>query len=89
MKIYTIDNDGFIVGIKDVGNKYIMNPNDFEGEAPFPNNHHHLTGLERPKTQEQINAERITELKELITNKQLLGDSCSTEQDELRTLLGL
>ena len=89
MKIYTIDKDGFIVGNKDVGNKYIMNPNDFEGEAPFAINHHFETGLERPKSQERIDSERIEELKELIANKQLLGDPCTTEQDELRTLLGL
>ena len=41
MKIYTIDNDGFIVEVKNVGDKYIKNPNDFEGEAPFAINHHH------------------------------------------------
>jgi len=89
MKIYTIDNDGYITGIKDVGKKYIMNPNDFEGEAPHPINHHHETGLEKPKSQEQIDQERIAELKETIATNKLLDLPVSTEQAELKTLLGL
>jgi len=88
MKLYTIDTDGYITDIKDVGKKCFVGEKDFIGDAPFKINHHHVTGLERPKTQEQINSERTEELKTIIRNKQLLGDVCTIEQDELRTLLG-
>jgi len=89
MKIYTIDKDGYIVGISNLGKNYVKGSYDFEGEAPFAINHHHVTGIERPKSQEQINAERLPVLRQLISDKQLLGDDCIDEQDELRNLLGL
>jgi hypothetical protein len=38
---------------------------------------------------EQAKQVRITELKELITNKLLLGDDVTAERAELRELLGL
>jgi hypothetical protein len=38
---------------------------------------------------EQAKQARITELKELITNKLLLGDDVTAERAELRELLGL
>jgi hypothetical protein len=38
---------------------------------------------------EQAKQARIAELKELITNKLLLGDDVTTERAELRELLGL
>jgi len=96
MKIYTIDNDGYISGIKNVGDKYIMNPNDIEGEAPFFINHHHKTGLERPLTQEQFNQQRIQELKTTIPDREMIKDiltqeeltQLTTDKMELKTLLG-
>lgn len=39
--------------------------------------------------QEQVNLDRIAELKALIDNKNYLGDSVTVERAELRTLLGL
>ena len=39
--------------------------------------------------QEQEKQVRISELKELITNKNYLGDDVTAERNELRTLLGL
>lgn len=38
---------------------------------------------------EQQKQQRITELKELITNKNYLGDDVTVERAELRELLGL
>ena len=38
---------------------------------------------------EQIKQNRIAELKELITNKNYLGDDVTAERTELRALLGL
>ena len=97
MNIYTLDKDGYIVGIKNVGSKYIKGPNDIEGEALFPINHHHETGLERPLTQEQLNQNRIQELKTTIPEREMLKDILTQEEltqltddkIELKTLLGL
>lgn len=89
MEVYTIDNDGYIVGIKTVKNGYKLESNDILGLAPFEINFHHETGLEKPKSQLEIDAERIEELKELISNKKLLDMVCTEEQDELKILLGL
>jgi len=38
---------------------------------------------------EQIKQSRISELKEIITNKNYLGDDVTVERTELRALLGL
>lgn len=38
---------------------------------------------------EQIKQNRISELKEIITNKNYLGDDVTVERTELRALLGL
>lgn len=89
MKVYTIDNNGFIIGIKDVGKQYIMNPNDIKGEPTFKINHHYETGIKRPKTQEQLDNERILVLRQLISDKKLLDEPCTEEQAELKTLLGI
>ncbi len=62
MKVYTTDKDGYIIGIKNVGDKYTLTSNDFNGDAPHPLNHHYKTGIERPLTQEQKDQQEIQEL---------------------------
>ena len=89
MKVYSIDSDGYITDIKNVGANCEIKGGDFKREPPFANNHHNITGLERPKSQEQINSERISELRQLIPDMQLLGDDVTELQAEFRTLLGL
>jgi hypothetical protein len=89
MKIYTIDNNGYITGVKDVLQHYIINPNDIEGVPQFEVGFHCETGLPRPKTEEQLKVEKIVELKQIIDNKNYLGDDVTAERAELRELLGL
>lgn len=88
MLIYTIDKDGYIIEDKVVGNKYVLSEFDFKGKAPYPNNHHHETGLERPLTNQQQLDIRTQQLKDIIADKQLLGEDISKEQDELRAIKG-
>lgn len=89
MLIYTIDKDGYIVSSKNVGNKYSVGDFDFKGEAPFPNNHHHETGLERPKSQEQLNQEEIQELNNwLDLRRNIEHPEKATKQARLLELLG-
>jgi len=89
MNIYTLDNEGYIVSIKSVGKNYIMNSNDFEGEAPFKNNCHYITGLEKPKTQEQLNQEEINELNEwLDLRRNIEHPDKASKQARLLELLG-
>ena len=65
-QIYSIDSDGYINEIKTLLDHYVLNENDFIGGAPFPKNHHYVTGLEKPKTQEQLNANEIQELNQWL-----------------------
>jgi hypothetical protein len=89
MKIYTIDNDGYIVGNGNFGDKYVMNPNDIEGESPYPNNHHHETGLERPLTQEQLKQQEINDLNNwLDLRRNIDHPEKADKQAQLLKLLG-
>lgn len=89
MKVYTIDNDGYIVGIKDVGENCNLGQNDFKGEPKFKMGQHYLTGDDRPIPQEAIIAKEVEKLKEIIINKQIAGMPVEAEQSQLRDLLAL
>ena len=88
MKVYTIDTQGYIVGIKTVGKNYVLGNDDIEGIPLYDINYHYETGIKKPLTQEQIDVGRTSELKELISNKKLLDMDCTKEQTELKGLLG-
>ena len=88
MYIYTIDKDGYITGKKDVGIDCLLSEFDIKGETPYKINHHYQTGIKRPLSQEEINQQRIEELKTIISDKKILDMDCTTEQAELKTLLG-
>ena len=89
MNIYTIDENGYITETKRVGGKYIKQELDIEGIPNYKVGYHHETGEKKPLTQIQIDNQRIIELKELISNKKLLDMDSTTEQVELKELLGL
>lgn len=88
MNIFSIDSEGYITEIKTVLKHYVMNDNDVEGIPQFKVGQHYQTGLDKPKTQEQLNNERINELKTIIPEKQLCALDVTEEQTELKTLLG-
>lgn len=89
MKVYTLDKDGYIVSKGDFGKDYILGNNDIEGEAPYPNNHHYLTGLERPLTQEQLNQQEINELNNwLDLRRNIEHPEKAAKQARLLELLG-
>lgn len=66
MEIYTIDKDGYIVGSKIVGKDCVLSEFDFNGKAPFVNGYHHITGVKKPKTKEQMNKEEVQELNQWL-----------------------
>lgn len=89
MKVYTIDSDGYIINPKSVGLKCELGPNDVKGEPPFEINHHHLTGLQRPKTQEQLDEEEIQELNNwLDLRRNIEHPDKANKQARLLELLG-
>jgi len=88
MKIYSIDENGFINEVKDVKSNYLIRENDFKGEPPHPTNHHHETGERKPLTQEQLQTNRMLELEKLIDRGQKVGDDVTVYQEELKTLYG-
>ena len=89
MEVYTIDNNGYIVAIKRVGNKYILQDNDIQGVPEYNLGQHHETGLEMPKTQAQLDAEEINELNNwLDLRRNIDHPDKSAKQARLLELLG-
>lgn len=89
MNIYTIDNDGYIIGIKTVGENYILNNNDIIGIPKYGIYEHYQTGLKKPKSAEQIKEEEIAELNNwLDLRRNIEHPDKETKKTRLLELLG-
>lgn len=91
MKVYNIANNR-INEIKNVNEDYVLLEGDFVGEINGTVGDILINGVWQKDPNviaEQQKQERITELKQTITNKKLLDMDCTAEQAELKTLLGL
>ncbi len=87
--VYTIDKDGYITSVSELGEKYILGHSDIEGKPNFEINHHHETGLERPLTKEQLNQQEIQELNNwLDLRRNIDHPDKATKQARLLELLG-
>jgi len=80
MEVYTIDDDGYITDIKDVGTDCEIAENDFIGEPPFKLNHHYETGLKRPLTTENIVEKEIQEISSWLEVRKNIPDSAMTPE---------
>lgn len=89
MKVYSIDKNGYINSIKDVGVKYKLQENDIQGEPLFGINHHYETGELKPKTQEELKNDEIAELNNwLDLRRNIDHPDKATKQARLLELLG-
>ena len=87
--VYKIDKDGYIIAINSLGSKYILEDNDIEGVPNFEIGKHYQTGLDRPKTQAQLETEEIQELNNwLDLRRNIEHPDKASKQARLLELLG-
>ena len=92
MKIITIKNNK-IIEKKEVSSHYVMCESDVLDDGTYGEVGQVLINGAWQKDPiviaEQANQQRIAELKQIIDNKNYLGDDVTEERAELRTLLGM